>query len=88
MLALLHGQHEIPDPLLFDLQHRFSDKDSDKSSMIASRYATLRTQLSPDQQIEIVQRHADGESLRRLAATYGVSQEAVRQALKRNSKLS
>jgi Mor family transcriptional regulator len=41
------------------------------------------TQIPREQWVEVVERNANGESLRHLAKVYGVSHEAVRQIVKR-----
>ena len=47
-----------------------------------------RTRIPADQWVEVAQLHANGQSLRQLAKLYGVSHEAVRQVLKRQSQNS
>ncbi len=41
------------------------------------------THIPEEQWEEVAQRHVNGESLRLLAKSYGVSHEAVRQVVKR-----
>jgi len=73
----LHEQQEIIDPIV-PPPHRKGQ----------GWYTVPRTQIPTDQWAEIAQQHANGQSLRQLAKLYGVSHEAVRQALKRQSQYS
>jgi hypothetical protein len=67
-----HEQQEIVDPLLLA-----------SDSIRQRRFSVPRTRTGEDQWKEVAQRHAGGESLRRLAKGYGIPHEAVRQTLKR-----
>lgn len=77
----LHEQQEIANPLLYALE-----AEGNAPTIALRRYHTPRTQLSQSRWVEIAQRYADGETLRQLAAVYGVSYEAVRQVIKRVSE--
>ena len=50
-----------------------------------ARYSVPRTRIPGDRWEEVVQRYTNGESLRLLAKLYGISHEAVRQVLKKES---
>jgi DNA-directed RNA polymerase sigma subunit (sigma70/sigma32) len=71
----LHQQQEIVDPLVVRL-HR-------KQHAPLGRYSKPLNQIPQEQWVEVARRHADGESLRVLGRTFGVSHEAIRQIIKR-----
>ncbi len=70
----LHERQEIIDPIVVSL-HKARQ----------GRYTAALTHIPEEEWKEVARRHASGESLRRLAKHYGVSHEAVRQILKRQS---
>jgi hypothetical protein len=71
----LHERQEILAPIVLPLNMNSQ-----------GRYVVPRTQIPIDQWTEVARRHANGQSLRQLAKLYGVSYEAVRQVLKRQSQ--
>jgi len=53
------------------------------ASSATTRYSQSRNRIAPDLWPQIATRHHNGESLRRIATSFGVSHEAVRQIVKR-----
>jgi hypothetical protein len=68
----LRERQEILDPILFSPRKKSQ-----------GRYSMPLTHIPEEQWEEVAQRHVNGESLRLLAKSYGVSYEAVRQVVKR-----
>jgi len=71
----LYEQQEIVDPLALHLHS--------KEQAPLGRYTKLLNRIPQEVSHEVARRHSGGDSLRQLALWYGVSQEAVRQVLKR-----
>jgi hypothetical protein len=73
--ARLYERQEIVDPILLSPPQRSQ-----------RRYSVPLTHIPQDQWEEVAQRHAHGESLRRLGRVYGISYEAIRQIVLKVTK--